>query len=95
MEDRYGEDCPRYNYLSSAELDPQTRRAVENMKANKGWWIIGAAILTAAFLSSGLYSVVAVSRADGVGYTTIVNRFTGSAWYCAPSECAPIPTRRP
>lgn len=94
MEDRYGEDRPRYNYLSSAELDPQTRRA-GNMNANKGWWIIGAAILIAAFLSSGLYSVVAVSRGDGVGYTTIVNRFTGSAWFCAPSECSLIPTRRP
>jgi hypothetical protein len=64
------------------------------MEANKGWWILAAAILLAAFASSGLYSVAAVSQGDRPGYVTIVNRFTGSAWYCVTSECRSIPAQR-
>jgi hypothetical protein len=86
MEDRYGEDRPRYNYLSRAELDPG-----KNMNAYHGWWILAAAILFAAFLSSGLYSIAAVSEGDRWGYVAVVNRFTGSAWFCYPAECRPIP----
>jgi hypothetical protein len=93
MEDRYGEDRPRYNYLGSAELD-KAKPYGSIMDANKGWWILAAAILLAAFASSGLYSVVAVSQGDRPSYVTIVNRFTGSAWYCITSECRSIPAQR-
>jgi hypothetical protein len=96
MEDRYGEDRPRYNYLSGAELDRVHKAKPDGpiMDANKGWWILAAAVLLATFASSGLYSVVAVSQGDRPGYVTIVNRFTGSAWYCVTSECRSIPAQR-
>lgn len=93
MEDRYGEDRARINYLGMAELDPvqKANPYASSMNANKGWWILAAAILLGAFLSSGLYSIAAVSEGDRWGYVAIVNRFTGSAWFCYPAECRPIP----
>lgn len=62
------------------------------MPTNMGWSIIGAAIIIGAFISSGLYSVVPVGQGERPSYTIIVNRFTGVARYCVPSECRFIPT---
>lgn len=59
-----------------------------------GWWILAAAIMFAAFISSGLYSIAPVSEGDRWGYVAIVNRFTGSAWFCYPAECRPIPENK-
>lgn len=60
-----------------------------------GWWILSAALLLAAFISSGLYSTAAVSQSERPGYVIVINRFTGSSWYCVPSRCEPIPQNFP
>ena len=48
-------------------------------------FILAAAILLAGFLSGGIYTVAGTQ-----GSTTIVNRFTGKAWFCAAKTCYPI-----
>jgi hypothetical protein len=58
---------------------------------NNGWWVLGAALVAAAFVSSGLYSIAPVSQGERPGYVAVINRFTGSAWFCIPSECRPMP----
>ncbi|WP_271605850.1 hypothetical protein [Bradyrhizobium sp. CCBAU 11434] len=40
-------------------------------------YVLATAFILAGFLSGGIYSISSSS-----GGTYIVNRFTGSAWYC-------------
>ena len=54
-------------------------------------WVVAGAIVLAGFFIGGQYYAVSVPNSDGIGYTFVINRFTGSAWFCYPAYCRAIP----
>jgi hypothetical protein len=54
MEDRYGADRPRVNYLSSGELDPRTRQKAENSALGNIIFVLFVS-LAIAFLCGTLF----------------------------------------
>jgi len=49
--------------------------------------IVGIALVLAAFLIGGRYTVA--TNARGVAY--VLDRFTGDVNYCLPNQCRPVP----
>lgn len=46
-------------------------------------YILAAALALAGFLSGGIYTVT-----GSLGNAVVINRFTGSVWYCTASGCS-------
>lgn len=51
---------------------------------------LAAGVVLGGFLIGGLYIAIPGPRGDAVPLAYVINRFTGSAWYCEPAECHPI-----
>lgn len=57
-------------------------------------WVIAGAIVLAGFFAGGRYSAVAVPGDETAApYVLMLDRFTGSAWFCVRTTCHSIPSR--